>query len=386
VDDFDVDDMPGETRSSRDKKAAKQLAVAVGRFRSAVYKALNNEDAVALRRAIEVGEAAGLRTTKEQRLLRELTKGVGVKESKVEALVRKLSRALVEADVDDAEAALTAAQQWGLVKQLSAEEASLYMRVKKWVKQTKTGTAASKAERSEAEADGEEEEEEEKNPALRQAPGAVAVGKFRSAVYMALNNEDAAALRRAIEVGEAAGLRTSKEQRLLRELTKGAAASQEEASEAAEEGEEDGDDEEEDDDDDRRQHPALRRTPPSFESPESSAWGAVAPVRLQQQRGAEQQPRDERDGGGGSSWAAAARYGEMKKVANRNVRDFRVGDELTGAVTRRPPISLYTCVPHTGGYTYAVGVWDLSIVQGPFSAAPCQTLMQINRRTHAPIK
>jgi hypothetical protein len=40
-----------------------------------------------------------------------------------------------------------------------------------------------------------------------------------------------------------------------------------------------------------------------------------------------------------------------------------------GAVTRRPPIPLYT-----EGYTYDVGVWDWSIVQGPLSAAPCQTL------------
>ena len=28
----------------------------------------------------------------------------------------------------------------------------------------------------------------------------------------------------------------------------------------------------------------------------------------------------------------------------------------------------------TGGFTYAVGVWDSSIAQGPFSVAPCQTL------------
>jgi hypothetical protein len=48
-----------------------------------------------------------------------------------------------------------------------------------------------------------------------------------------------------------------------------------------------------------------------------------------------------------------------------------------GAVTRRPPISLDTMVPRTGGYAYDVGVWDLSIVQGPFSVAPCQTLESI---------
>jgi hypothetical protein len=41
-----------------------------------------------------------------------------------------------------------------------------------------------------------------------------------------------------------------------------------------------------------------------------------------------------------------------------------------GAVTRRPPISLYMMVLRTEGFAYDVGVWDLSIVQGPFSATP----------------
>jgi hypothetical protein len=66
------------------------------------------------------------------------------------------------------------------------------------------------------------------------------------------------------------------------------------------------------------------------------------------------------------------RYSDVK-VANRDVRDF--GWEIAhGAVTRRPPISLDTMVPRTEGYTYDVGVWDSSIVQGPFSVAPCQTV------------
>jgi hypothetical protein len=38
-----------------------------------------------------------------------------------------------------------------------------------------------------------------------------------------------------------------------------------------------------------------------------------------------------------------------------------------GAVTRRPPISLDTIVARTKSYAYEGGVWDLSIVQGPFS-------------------
>jgi hypothetical protein len=44
------------------------------------------------------------------------------------------------------------------------------------------------------------------------------------------------------------------------------------------------------------------------------------------------------------------------------------------AVTRRPPIPLDTVVPRTGCCAHYVGVWNLSIVQGPFSVAPCQTL------------
>jgi hypothetical protein len=64
-------------------------------------------------------------------------------------------------------------------------------------------------------------------------------------------------------------------------------------------------------------------------------------------------------------------YGDAK-VANRDFRDF--GWEIAhAAVTRRPPISLYTRLPPTGGYAYDVGVWDSFMVQGPFSVAPCQT-------------
>jgi hypothetical protein len=67
----------------------------------------------------------------------------------------------------------------------------------------------------------------------------------------------------------------------------------------------------------------------------------------------------------------APTYSDAK--ANRDVRDFswEIAHE---AVTRRPPISLDTMVPRTEGYTNDVGVCDLSIVQGPFSVAPCQTL------------
>jgi hypothetical protein len=52
------------------------------------------------------------------------------------------------------------------------------------------------------------------------------------------------------------------------------------------------------------------------------------------------------------------------------------------AVTRRPPILLHTRVPRTGSYAYDVGVRDLSIIQGPFSVAPCQTLSHDSQLLH----
>jgi hypothetical protein len=58
-------------------------------------------------------------------------------------------------------------------------------------------------------------------------------------------------------------------------------------------------------------------------------------------------------------------------TAMQKLRIVTWGD---GSVTRRPPIPLDTMVPRTEGYTHDVGVWDLSIVQGPFSVVPCHTL------------
>ena len=47
---------------------------------------------------------------------------------------------------------------------------------------------------------------------------------------------------------------------------------------------------------------------------------------------------------------------------------FFRGEVAHEAVSRRPPISLYTIVTRTEGYTYAAKVWDLSTI-----FAPCQT-------------
>jgi hypothetical protein len=61
-----------------------------------------------------------------------------------------------------------------------------------------------------------------------------------------------------------------------------------------------------------------------------------------------------------------------EKVANRNVEfGWEIAHE---AVSRRPPISLSRIVARTHMCTYTANVWDLSIVQGPFSVAPCKTL------------
>jgi hypothetical protein len=72
-------------------------------------------------------------------------------------------------------------------------------------------------------------------------------------------------------------------------------------------------------------------------------------------------------------WLVGTPAQQYKTVANRDVGDF--GWEIAHAAgTRRPPISISTIVARTEGYTHAAKVWDLSIVQGPFSVAPCQTL------------
>jgi hypothetical protein len=71
----------------------------------------------------------------------------------------------------------------------------------------------------------------------------------------------------------------------------------------------------------------------------------------------------------------------MNKVSNRNARDFG-WENSHEAVSRRPPIPLYTIVPRTHMYTYDATVWDLSIVQGPFSVAPRQTLRYDSQLLH----
>jgi hypothetical protein len=48
---------------------------------------------------------------------------------------------------------------------------------------------------------------------------------------------------------------------------------------------------------------------------------------------------------------------------------------ISGGRSLTRPIPLSTIVARTHMYTLAANVWDLSLVQGPFSVAPCQTLI-----------
>ena len=93
-----------------------------------------------------------------------------------------------------------------------------------------------------------------------------------------------------------------------------------------------------------------------------------------------------------AEWVSDVKDYSDEIVANRNVWAF--GWEIAhAAVSRRLPISLdtivalthmypYTLYSHvslhivarTHMYTHAATVWDLSLVQGPFSVAPCRNL------------
>jgi hypothetical protein len=52
---------------------------------------------------------------------------------------------------------------------------------------------------------------------------------------------------------------------------------------------------------------------------------------------------------------------------------FRVGDRSRGRFATPAEFPRQGRSPYED-YTYTARVWDLSIVQGPFSVAPCQTL------------
>jgi hypothetical protein len=62
----------------------------------------------------------------------------------------------------------------------------------------------------------------------------------------------------------------------------------------------------------------------------------------------------------------------MPQTAMHKLRIGMLGDRSRGR-TRRPPIS-FSRIARSEGYTNAANVWAVSLVQGPFSVAPCQTL------------
>ena len=73
-----------------------------------------------------------------------------------------------------------------------------------------------------------------------------------------------------------------------------------------------------------------------------------------------------------ASCCSSTRWSSDAKVANRNGRDF--GWDIAQAVTdaRRFPSTRWYAIPEATRTMLLV--WDLSIIQGPVSVAPCQTL------------
>jgi hypothetical protein len=72
-----------------------------------------------------------------------------------------------------------------------------------------------------------------------------------------------------------------------------------------------------------------------------------------------------------------SRYGHETRRSETSaaMEKLRIGlfrEIAHAAVSRRPPIPLYTIVARTHVYTYAAKVWDSSIIQGAFSVAPRQ--------------
>ena len=61
---------------------------------------------------------------------------------------------------------------------------------------------------------------------------------------------------------------------------------------------------------------------------------------------------------------------------------MRNRDSAHADVSPRPRNPSTTIVASAEGYTYAAKVWPLSINQGPFSAAPCQTLSSVLNKSH----
>ena len=55
--------------------------------------------------------------------------------------------------------------------------------------------------------------------------------------------------------------------------------------------------------------------------------------------------------------------------------DFGRGIAHGGRYATPADFPRHDTVPRTGGYAYAVGVWDMSFVQGALCVSPCRTLI-----------
>ena len=110
------------------------------------------------------------------------------------------------------------------------------------------------------------------------------------------------------------------------------------------------------------------------QSPGSSWWWCGRPSSRRRRTRKNATRADPTSRGSTASWRLPRAGTTAMKKSRIVTEGISGGGSLTGAVTRRLPISLDTMVPRTGNYTYDVGFWDLSIVQGPFSVAPCRTL------------
>jgi hypothetical protein len=78
-------------------------------------------------------------------------------------------------------------------------------------------------------------------------------------------------------------------------------------------------------------------------------------------------------------WRVGSRGGWVLMITVRIERvGIRCENELFAVFSRRPPDSSDTIVANTD--TYAAKVWALSIVQEPFSVAPCDLIRSIRNK------
>lgn len=93
-----------------------QQATAVRNFVAAASRAIEDEDAVALQKAIEKAEALGLKTKREQEALGELRRKLAKRVLRRDQLLLRLREAKDAVDPDRVRAAIAAIRSAGLAK------------------------------------------------------------------------------------------------------------------------------------------------------------------------------------------------------------------------------------------------------------------------------